>query len=59
MGRTLDQVIASLPARQERIETRFNDLKEVERLRELRLAAGKAQPDVATALKPDWKRPPS
>src|SRR5580704_14184534 len=53
MGRTLDQVIASLPVeRQERIETRFNELKdEVESLRELRLAAGKAQADVATALK--------
>jgi hypothetical protein len=53
MGRTLDQVVASLPAeRQERIETRFNDLKdEVEGLRALRLAAGKAQADVATALK--------
>ncbi len=53
MGRTLDQVIASLPAeRQRRIETRFNDLKgEVESLRELRMAAGKAQADVATALK--------
>jgi len=53
MGRTLDQVIASLPVeRQERIEARFNDLKdEVEGLRALRLVAGKAQADVATALK--------
>jgi DNA-binding XRE family transcriptional regulator len=53
MGRTLDQVIASLPAeRQDRIEARFNDLKdEVEGLRALRIAAGKAQADVATALK--------
>ena len=53
MGRTLDQVIASLPLeRQERIETRFNGLKdEVEGLRALRLAAGKAQADVAMALK--------
>jgi len=53
MGRTLDQVIASLPAeRQERIEARYNDLKdEVESLRDLRLATGKAQADVATALK--------
>jgi transcriptional regulator with XRE-family HTH domain len=53
MGRTLDQVVASLPTeRQERIETRFSDLRdEVESLRALRLAAGKAQADVATALK--------
>jgi hypothetical protein len=53
MGRTLDQVVASLPAkRQERIDARFNELKgEVESLRQLRLAAGKAQADVAIALK--------
>jgi hypothetical protein len=52
MGRTLEEVIASLPPeRQERIEARFLELKhEVESLRELRLAAGKAQAEIASAL---------
>ncbi len=52
MGRTLDEVIASLPAaEQAAIETRYQELKqEVESLRELREIAGKAQSDVATAL---------
>ncbi|MGK6313678.1 XRE family transcriptional regulator [Neorhizobium sp. DT-125] len=52
MGRSLDEVIASLPRdQQEQIEARYNDLKqEVEGLRELRQIAGKAQEDVAMAL---------
>jgi len=52
MGRNLKQIIADLPPeRQERIETRYQELKqEVEGLRELRLIAGKAQTDIATAL---------
>lgn len=53
MGRTLNQVISELPsARQQRIERRYRELKqEVESLRQLREIAGKAQADVATALK--------
>ncbi len=53
MGRTPDQVIAELPPeRQERIESRYQELKqEIEGLRELRELAGKAQADVASALK--------
>ncbi len=52
MGRTLDEVIASLPAdEQAAIEARYQELKqEVEGLRELRELAGKAQIDVAAAL---------
>lgn len=52
MGRSLQDVIASLPReQQEQIEARYNELKqEVEGLRELRQIAGKAQEDVATAL---------
>jgi DNA-binding XRE family transcriptional regulator len=52
MGRSIDQVIASLPRdRQEQIEARYDELRqEVEGLRELRQIAGKAQEDVATAL---------
>lgn len=52
MGRTLNEVIASLPAdRSERVEARFQELKaEVEGLRELRQAAGKAQADIAATL---------
>jgi len=52
MGRTIDDVIASLPPeRRERVEARFQELKdEVESLRELRQVAGKAQADVAAAL---------
>ena len=53
MGRTLSQIIAELPPkRQQRIEQRYQELKEeVESLRELREIAGKAQADVAIALK--------
>jgi transcriptional regulator with XRE-family HTH domain len=52
MGRTLDEIIASLPKkRQRRIEERFEELKnEVETLRELREAAGKAQAHIAASL---------
>ena len=53
MGRTLDAVLAALPQeRRERIDARFQELKdEVEGLGELRRMAGKAQADVASALK--------
>ena len=53
MGRNLNQIIADLsPERQEKIEARYQELhQEVEGLRELRLIAGKAQADIATALK--------
>lgn len=52
MGRSLDEVIAALPAdEQAAIEARYQDLKqEVEGLRELRQITGKAQADIATAL---------
>lgn len=52
MARTLDEVIASLPAEEQAaIEARYRELKqEVEGLRELRELAGKAQIDVAVAL---------
>lgn len=52
MGRTIDEIIASLPRkRQQRIEKRYQELKnEVETLRELRQAAGKAQAQIAAAL---------
>ena len=53
MGRTLDDVIAALPEeRRQRVETRFEELKqEVEGLGELRRVAGKAQAEIASALK--------
>ena len=53
MGRRLGDVIASLPQdRRERVEARFEMLKnEVESLGELRRAAGKAQAEIASALK--------
>lgn len=52
MGRSLNEIIASLPRdQQEQIEARHEELiQEVEGLRELRQIAGKAQEDVATAL---------
>lgn len=52
MGRTIDEIIAELPAdEQAAIESRYQVLKqEVEGLRELRQIAGKAQADIATAL---------
>jgi transcriptional regulator with XRE-family HTH domain len=53
MGRTVSEIIASLPKeRQQRIEEQFQQLRqEVESLRELRQATGKAQADIAAALK--------
>ncbi len=53
MGRTLGEFISSLPEEdQERIEEQFQQLKqEVESLRELRQATGKAQAEIAAALK--------
>jgi transcriptional regulator with XRE-family HTH domain len=53
MGRTIDEVIAELPkASRERIDARYRELtEEVESLRQLRKAAGKAQADIAAALK--------
>ncbi|MFY9640499.1 MAG: XRE family transcriptional regulator [Rhodomicrobium sp.] len=53
MGRNLSEIIAELPPeRQEHIETRYQELRqEVESLRKLRQIAGKAQADIATALK--------
>ncbi|CDX24437.1 Helix-turn-helix domain protein [Mesorhizobium plurifarium] len=52
MGRSLNEVIASLPRdQQEQIEARYEELRqEVDGLRELRQIAGKAQADIATAL---------
>ena len=52
MGRTVDEVIASLPpARQARIDSRYRALRaEVESLAALRQLAGKAQAELATAL---------
>ena len=53
MGRNLNDIIAELPpARRARIDAQYNRLKQdVESLRELRKIAGKAQADIATALK--------
>lgn len=53
MGRNLNQVLADLPAdRRARVDARYREMKaEIESLRELRRAAGKAQADVASALK--------
>lgn len=52
MGRSLDDVLASLPAdRRLHVETRAQELvDEVASLGELRRAAGKAQIDIASAL---------
>ncbi|MBZ9738376.1 XRE family transcriptional regulator [Mesorhizobium sp. CO1-1-4] len=53
MGRSINEIIAALPRdQQEQIEARYEELKqEVEGLREMRLIAGKAQEDIAAALK--------
>lgn len=53
MGRTLDEVIASLPKeRRDRIDARYEALRaEVSSLQALRKAAGKAQADIASTLK--------
>jgi predicted XRE-type DNA-binding protein len=52
MGRTINEIIASLPKeRQDQIEARFQELKqEVESLHQLRKIAGMAQADIAAAL---------
>jgi len=53
MSRRLEEVIAALPEeRRQRVEMRFQQLKdEVKSLGELRRAAGKAQSQIASALK--------
>jgi len=53
MGRTLDQVLETLPKRRRaRIMARYRELKrEVESLGELRAATGKAQTEIAASLK--------
>jgi hypothetical protein len=53
MGRTLDEVIDGLPkSRRARIDRRYRELRdEVESLQQLRRAAGRAQIDIATALR--------
>lgn len=53
MGRTLTDVVAALPeARRARVEARARELvEEVESLGELRRMAGKAQVDIASALR--------
>jgi DNA-binding XRE family transcriptional regulator len=52
MGRTLDEIISTLPQEeQDGIEARFQELRqEVESLRQLRQIAGKVQADIAAAL---------
>lgn len=52
MGRNVNQIIADLPPdRRARIDARYREMKEdVESLRELRQAAGKAQADIASVL---------
>jgi DNA-binding XRE family transcriptional regulator len=53
MGRTIGEMIDALPKRhRERVGARYRQLKEeVEGLRQLRKLAGKAQADIALALK--------
>ncbi len=53
MGRTIEEVIASLPIeRQERIEAQYQALRqEVESLRQLRRQAGMGQAEIAKALR--------
>jgi DNA-binding XRE family transcriptional regulator len=53
MGRTLNDVVAALPeARRARVEARARELiEEVESLSELRRMAGKAQVEIAAALR--------
>ena len=53
MGRTLSEMLDALPKqRRERVDARYRELKdEVESLRELRKAAGKAQAEIAATLK--------
>ncbi len=53
MGRNLNRVLADLPAdRRARVDARYREMKaEIESLRELRRVAGKAQADIASALR--------
>ena len=53
MGRTLREIIDALPKRRRgHIDARYREIKdEVESLKELRKAAGKAQADIAATLK--------
>ena len=53
MGRTIDEVIAALPKdSQARIDARYRELRQqVDSLRQFRQVAGKAQADIAAALK--------
>lgn len=53
MGRTLNDVVAALPeARRARVEARTRELiEEVQSLSDLRRIAGKAQVDIAAALR--------
>jgi hypothetical protein len=53
MGRNLNRIIAELPPdRRARVDQRYREMKdEVEGLRGLRQVTGKAQADIATALK--------
>jgi DNA-binding XRE family transcriptional regulator len=53
MGRTVGEMIDALPKhRRERIDARYREIKdEVESLRELRKAAGKAQAEIAATLR--------
>ncbi len=51
MDRTFSRIVSSSPPQRQRSGKRHQELKqEVKSLRELRLIAGKAQADVATAL---------
>ena|ERR1043166_7923172 len=53
MGRTLDEVLEALPkSRRARIDRRYRELRdEVESLQQLRRAAGRAQINIAAALR--------
>jgi transcriptional regulator with XRE-family HTH domain len=53
MGRTLGEMIEALPKqRRARIDARYREIKEeIESLRELRKAAGKAQAEIAATLR--------
>ena len=53
MGRTLDEMLDALPkSRRAKIERRYRELRdEVESLQQLRRAAGRAQVDIAAALR--------
>jgi transcriptional regulator with XRE-family HTH domain len=52
MSRPFSRIVSALPARRRQSSKDFNEIKQdVKGLRELRLIAGKAQADVATALR--------